>query len=60
MLVVDESHAIGVYGPHGEGLTHTLGLTEKVQYRTFSLSKAFATRAGMVVGPSRVMSYFPV
>jgi CAI-1 autoinducer synthase len=59
MLVVDESHAIGVYGPHGEGLAHTLGLTEKVQYRTFSLSKAFATRAGMVVGPSRVMSYFP-
>jgi CAI-1 autoinducer synthase len=30
-----------------------------VQYRTFSLSKAFATRAGMVAGPSRVMSYFP-
>jgi CAI-1 autoinducer synthase len=59
MLAVDESHAIGVYGPHGEGLVHTLGLTEKVQYRTFSLSKAFATRAGMVAGPSRVMSYFP-
>jgi CAI-1 autoinducer synthase len=59
ILVVDESHAIGVYGPHGEGLVHTLGLTEKVHYRTFSLSKAFATRAGMVAGPERVMSYFP-
>jgi CAI-1 autoinducer synthase len=59
MLAVDESHSIGVYGPHGEGLVHALGLTEKVQYRTFSLSKAFATRAGMVAGPSRVMSYFP-
>ena len=59
ILAVDESHAIGVYGPHGEGLVHTLGLTEKVQYRTFSLSKAFATRAGMVAGPSRVMAYFP-
>jgi CAI-1 autoinducer synthase len=59
ILAVDESHAIGVYGPHGEGLVHTLGLTEKVQYRTFSLSKAFATRAGMVAGPERVMSYFP-
>lgn len=59
ILAVDESHSIGVYGPHGEGLVHTLGLTEKVQYRTFSLSKAFATRAGMVAGPSRVMSYFP-
>jgi CAI-1 autoinducer synthase len=59
ILAVDESHSIGVYGPHGEGLVHTLGLTEKVQYRTFSLSKAFATRAGMVAGPARVMSYFP-
>ncbi len=59
ILAVDESHAIGVYGPHGEGLVHTLGLTEKVQYRTFSLSKAFATRAGMVAGPQRAMSYFP-
>ena len=59
VLVVDESHAIGVYGPHGEGLVHTLGLTGKVHYRTFSLSKAFATRAGMVAGPTRVMTYFP-
>jgi CAI-1 autoinducer synthase len=59
ILAVDESHALGVYGPHGEGLVHTLNLTEKVQYRTFSLSKAFATRAGMVAGPERVMTYFP-
>jgi CAI-1 autoinducer synthase len=59
ILAVDESHAIGVYGPYGEGLVHMLGLTAKVQYRTFSLSKAFATRAGMVAGPARVMSYFP-
>jgi CAI-1 autoinducer synthase len=59
LLAVDESHTIGVYGPHGEGLVHTLGLTGKVHYRTFSLSKAFVTRAGMVVGPSRVMTYFP-
>lgn len=59
ILAVDESHAIGVYGPHGEGLVHAMGLTAKVQYRTFSLSKAFATRAGMVAGPARVMQYFP-
>jgi CAI-1 autoinducer synthase len=59
ILVVDESHAIGVYGEKGEGLVHAMGLTDRVQYRTFSLSKAFATRAGMVAGPARVMSYFP-
>jgi CAI-1 autoinducer synthase len=59
ILVVDESHAIGVFGNKGEGLVHALNLNDKVQYRTFSLSKAFATRAGMVAGPARVMSYFP-
>ncbi len=58
-LVVDESHAVGVYGSQGEGLVHALGLADRVHYRTLSLSKAFATRAGMVAGPSRVMTYFP-
>jgi predicted RND superfamily exporter protein/7-keto-8-aminopelargonate synthetase-like enzyme len=59
IIVVDESHSMGVYGPHGEGLVALLDLTEKVHYRTFSLSKAFVTRAGMVAGPERVMSMFP-
>lgn len=59
IVIADESHTIGVYGPHGEGMVPALGLTEKVHYRTFSLSKAFVTRAGMVVGPQRTMSYFP-
>jgi CAI-1 autoinducer synthase len=58
-LVVDESHAVGVCGAQGQGLVHEMGLTDRVHYRTFSLSKAFATRAGVVAGPSRVMSYFP-
>ena len=59
IMAVDESHAIGVYGEQGQGLVHALGLSDRVQYRTLSLSKAFATRAGMVTGPSRVMTYFP-
>jgi CAI-1 autoinducer synthase len=58
-LVVDESHAVGVCGAQGQGLVHEMGLVDRVHYRTFSLSKAFATRAGVVAGPSRVMSYFP-
>jgi uncharacterized protein len=59
ILVVDESHALGVCGGNGQGLVHELGLADRVHYRTLSLSKAFATRAGMVAGPSRVMTYFP-
>jgi CAI-1 autoinducer synthase len=37
ILLVDESHSIGVFGAHGEGLVAALGLTDKVAYRTFSL-----------------------
>jgi CAI-1 autoinducer synthase len=59
LLVVDESHAVGVCGQQGQGLVHKMGLADRVHYRTLSLSKAFATRAGMVAGPSRVMTYFP-
>ncbi|MDP7540127.1 MAG: quorum-sensing autoinducer CAI-1 synthase, partial [Alphaproteobacteria bacterium] len=58
LLLVDESHSIGTYGVNGEGLVASLGLSERVHYRTLSLSKAFATRAGLVAGPARVMEYF--
>lgn len=57
-LAVDESHSIGVFGRHGEGLVSALGLADKVNYRLFSLSKAMGTRAGMVAGPARIVDFF--
>ena len=53
MLVVDESHAIGVIGLQGEGLVSHLGLAGRVPFRVFSLSKALVGRGGVVVGPAR-------
>ena len=58
LLIVDESHSAGLYGPYGEGLVQALGLADRVHYRTLSLSKTFVSRAGLVVGPKRVMDYF--
>ncbi len=58
VLVVDESHALGVFGSEGEGLTATLGLAERVHFRTASLSKAFAARGGVVAGQGRHVEYF--
>ena len=48
VLIVDEAHSLGTHGPRGAGLVAELGLTERVHFRTFSLAKAFAGRAGLV------------
>nr|WP_240930175.1 alpha-hydroxyketone-type quorum-sensing autoinducer synthase [Streptomyces coryli] len=48
VLVVDESHSLGVHGERGEGIVAALGLQDAVHFRTVSLSKAFAGRAGLI------------
>ncbi len=58
MLVVDESHAVGVIGAQGEGLVSHLGLAARVPFRVFSLSKALVGRGGVVVGSARFAEYF--
>ena len=58
VLVVDESHALGTHGPQGEGLVVALGIENKVQFRTASLAKAFAGRAGLITCSSRFHEYF--
>ncbi|GAA2170354.1 aminotransferase class I/II-fold pyridoxal phosphate-dependent enzyme [Actinomadura napierensis] len=50
LLVVDESHAIGVRGVRGEGLVGELGLAGRVAFRTAGLGKAFCARAGLIAG----------
>jgi CAI-1 autoinducer synthase len=58
ILVVDESHSLGTHGPQGAGLVVELGLTERVHFRTASLAKAFAGRAGFITCSSRFKGYF--
>lgn len=58
-LVVDESHSLGLYGPHGAGLVAELDLTNRVHFITASLAKAFAGRAGIVLSATAVIDCMP-
>jgi len=58
-LVADESHTLGVLGPQGAGLTVALGLTDRVAFRTASLAKSFAGRAGLIACSRRLAGYLP-
>jgi CAI-1 autoinducer synthase len=57
-LVVDETHSFGAQGPDGAGLVVAAGLAERVHFRTVGLSKAVASRGGLVVSSSRNIEYF--
>jgi len=58
VLVADESHSLGTHGRNGEGLVVELGLAERVHFRTASLAKAFAGRAGFITCSKRFAEYF--
>ena len=58
VLLVDESHSLGTHGARGEGLVSSLGLAEKVHFRTASLAKAFAGRAGIITCSNSFSDYF--
>lgn len=57
-LVVDETHSFGTQGPDGAGLVVAQGLAERVHFRTVGLSKAVASRGGMVISSRRNIEYF--
>jgi len=58
LLIVDESHSLGTHGPRGAGLVADMGLSERVHFRTASLAKAFAGRAGFITCSSKFKGYF--
>ncbi len=57
-VLVDESHSFGTHGPQGRGLVVDLGLQDKVMFRTASLAKAFAGRAGLICCPDGFSDFF--
>jgi 8-amino-7-oxononanoate synthase len=56
-LIVDEAHATGVFGLHGEGLVCHLGLQDKVFARIHTFGKALGCHGAAVVGAKLLKQY---
>ena len=54
MVMVDEAHATGVFGPNGAGVVAKLGLTERIALQMGTLGKALGGFGAYVAG-SRVL-----
>ena len=48
ILLVDEAHALGIFGPQGTGIVPLLGLESDIPIRTASLGKAFGAGGGII------------
>lgn len=56
-LLVDEAHAVGLYGGKGEGLTVALGLQEQVFAQVITYGKAMGLHGAAVVGSKVLRDY---
>ncbi len=56
-LIVDEAHAVGVYGPRGGGLIEELNLQAQVLAKLGTLSKALGSVGGYVAGNRALIAY---
>lgn len=56
-LIVDEAHAIGVFGENGVGLVQELGLQSMVFARIITFGKALGCHGAAVLGSSQLQTY---
>lgn len=56
-LVVDEAHALGVFGEKGEGLLQSLDLHKRVFARIMTFGKGLGCHGAVVLGSQELKSY---
>jgi 8-amino-7-oxononanoate synthase len=56
-LIVDEAHAIGVFGKNGRGLLQELGLEKEVFARIYTFGKGLGCHGAAIIGNNDLRTY---
>ncbi len=56
-LVIDEAHALGVFGENGEGLVQMLGLENHIFARIMTFGKGLGCHGAAILGSEELKSY---
>lgn len=56
-LVIDEAHAVGVFGPNGAGRTQEFGLEDALFARIVTFGKAIGCHGAVILGSEALKSY---
>ncbi|AXG68502.1 8-amino-7-oxononanoate synthase [Kordia sp. SMS9] len=56
-LIIDEAHALGVFGENGQGILHELNLENDVFARIYTFGKALGCHGAAILGSETLKSY---
>jgi 8-amino-7-oxononanoate synthase len=56
-LVIDQAHALGVFGEKGEGLINTLQLQDKIFAQIITFGKGLGCHGAAIIGSKRLKEY---
>ncbi|WP_420570796.1 aminotransferase class I/II-fold pyridoxal phosphate-dependent enzyme [Kordia sp.] len=56
-LIIDEAHALGVFGDHGQGLLQELKLENEVFARIYTFGKALGCHGAVIIGSEDLKNY---
>lgn len=56
-LVIDEAHALGVFGEQGEGLVQSVGLQDQIFARIMTFGKGLGCHGAAILGSAELKNY---
>ncbi|HEY3913004.1 MAG TPA: 8-amino-7-oxononanoate synthase, partial [Verrucomicrobiae bacterium] len=56
-LMVDEAHAVGLFGKHRRGLAEEMGVSDQIEIQMGTLGKALGSSGGYICGPQALIDF---